>query len=297
MYVVPPQFGELRRRHAAVPGDRPGRDMTTTISNNRNPDGDVMSKNKRSKNNPDNANDAALRVALAANPGATASDLAFDAGMSVSTARGILARMAEDGTATRATDPDATRATYRWTLTATTGTAADMPAPPAAGDTTATPPDTATATPDPAPAPPGTAAAPAKTATVKKRAARTTRRAAKAATTTPAQTPSPAPAAPTPPADSVTDTPAGDTANAGGDAVVLEKLPSGALRGMVEDYLREHPGESFSPTAFKRALEEIHAPRQLSSGAINNALEKLTTGGVAVRTSDAPKKWALKQGA
>ena len=62
---------------------------------------------------------------------------------------------------------------------------------------------------------------------------------------------------------------------------------------MVEDFLRDHPGTEFSPTAVKNALDKIHAPRTLSSGAINNALEKLTLDGVAVRTCDAPKKWAL----
>ncbi|MFJ1460981.1 hypothetical protein [Nocardia sp. N2S4-5] len=192
-----------------------------------------MSKNVRPKSD---ANETALRAALAANPGATVSALAYDAGMSVSTARAILGRMADDGTAVRATDPDAPRATYRWSLT-----------------------DTATG--------------------------RRSARKKKTGTTAPATPPAAAPAKGS-----------DDTARAANGAGTLEKLPSGALRGMVEDHLRAHPGESFSPTALKHALEKVHAPRQLSSGAINNALEKLTSDGIATRTSDAPKKWALAAG-
>ena len=188
-------------------------------------------------------NDAAVRAALAANPGATASALAFDAGMSVSTARTILARMADDGTAIRTTDPDASRATYLWTLADT--------------------------------------APPARTATAKPaaRTARTPGRPKKTGTTAP-------PAAP-----------AKGTAGAGGGAGTVDKLPPGGLRGLVEDHLRDNPGESFSPTALKHALDTAHAPRQFSSGAISNALEKLTAEDVATRTSDAPKKWALTAGA
>ncbi|MDN2502269.1 hypothetical protein FHY52_37125, partial [Nocardia nova] len=69
-----------------------------------------MSKNARPNTDP---NVAALRAALAADPGATASALAFTAGMSVSTARNILGRMADDGTATRITDPDKPNGAHR----------------------------------------------------------------------------------------------------------------------------------------------------------------------------------------
>jgi hypothetical protein len=241
-----------------------------------------MSKKPRSKNN---ANDAVLRDALAATPGATVSALAFDAGMSVSTARTILNTMAAHGTATRTTDPDAPRPLYRWTLT----------------DTTAPDPD-----PAPAPsAPTGADSAPGGGGT---RAAAWARR-TRTKTGTPPPPTDPAPASPdtepTSPASAVPATaPAGATrtraaaagANTGDGAATtgpVEKLPAGALRGMVESHLRENPGQAFSPTALKHALELEHAPRKLSSGAINNALEKLTADKIAVRTSDAPKKWAL----
>lgn len=65
------------------------------------------------------------------------------------------------------------------------------------------------------------------------------------------------------------------------------RLAPGALRGMVEDYLTDHPGESFGPTAIAKAL--VH-----SSGAVNNALENLVAQGVAVRTQDKPKRFAIK---
>ncbi|WP_033433164.1 hypothetical protein [Saccharothrix syringae] len=60
----------------------------------------------------------------------------------------------------------------------------------------------------------------------------------------------------------------------------------GALRGMVEDHLREHPGEEFSPTAIGRALTR-------SAGAVHNAQEKLVENGYALHTSDKPKKYSL----
>ncbi|WP_067885717.1 hypothetical protein [Nocardia vaccinii] len=195
-------------------------------------------------------NDAAVRAALAAHPGATASALAFHAGMSVSTARTILGRMADDGTAVRTTDPDASRATYLWTLADT---------------------------------------APARTAKPAARTARTPGRPKKTGTTPP-------PAATAKPrAGTATGT--RSAASAGGGAGTVDKLPPGGLRGLVEDHLRDNPGESFSPTALKHALDTAHAPRQFSSGAINNALEKLTADEVAIRTSDAPKTWALAAGA
>ncbi|MBV7706825.1 hypothetical protein NOVA_28970 [Nocardia nova] len=203
-----------------------------------------MSKNARSNDDP---NDKALRAALAAEPGATASALAFTAGMSVSTARNILGRMADDGTATRITDPDKPNGAHRWTL-ATTAPAKRAGRAPRGSKK------------------PATAAPAAPAATAKKCAA--ARKGRKAAT-------------------------GGAPADTGSGAAPLEKLPSGGLRGMVEDFMRDHPGESFSPTAIKNALDQIHAPRTLSSGAINNALEKLTTQGVTVRTCDAPKQWAL----
>ncbi len=64
-----------------------------------------------------------------------------------------------------------------------------------------------------------------------------------------------------------------------------QRLSPGALRGMVEDYLRDNSGQ-FSPNAIGKALNR-------SSGAVHNALEKLVESGYAVRASDKPKKYSL----
>ncbi|MEV0704882.1 helix-turn-helix domain-containing protein [Saccharopolyspora sp. NPDC050389] len=66
------------------------------------------------------------------------------------------------------------------------------------------------------------------------------------------------------------------------------RLSKGELRGMVEDYLTERSGEEFSPNAIGTALNR-------SSGAVNNALEKLVADGYAVQTQDKPKRFAAKQ--
>jgi hypothetical protein len=70
----------------------------------------------------------------------------------------------------------------------------------------------------------------------------------------------------------------------GGDKA---RLASGALRGMVEDYLRGHPAEEFSPTAIAKELGGK------SSGAVSNALDKLVEAKTAVKTQDKPRRFAL----
>ncbi|GAA2693160.1 MULTISPECIES: helix-turn-helix domain-containing protein [Actinosynnema] len=66
---------------------------------------------------------------------------------------------------------------------------------------------------------------------------------------------------------------------------VVGRLAPGALRGMVEDHLRDNAGE-FGPTAIGKVLNR-------SAGAVHNALEKLVAAGVVTRTSDKPKRYAL----
>jgi Fe2+ or Zn2+ uptake regulation protein len=72
---------------------------------------------------------------------------------------------------------------------------------------------------------------------------------------------------------------------------VADKLPPGGLRGMVEDALHDNPGRSFTTTEIKHVLDQEYQ-RNISSGAISNALDKLTEQGVARRICDTPRTWA-----
>ncbi len=65
-----------------------------------------------------------------------------------------------------------------------------------------------------------------------------------------------------------------------------DRLPKGGLRAMVEEYLTEHHGESFGPATIGKDLSR-------SGGAVNNALEKLVTDGYAIKTCEAPKRFAI----
>ncbi|WNV90198.1 MarR family transcriptional regulator [Umezawaea sp. Da 62-37] len=85
--------------------------------------------------------------------------------------------------------------------------------------------------------------------------------------------------------DQPTDQPEPDDQPTDDQPEKSQRLAPGALRGMVEDYLRDNSGD-FSPNAIGKALNR-------SSGAVHNALEKLVESGYAVRTSDKPKKYSL----
>lgn len=78
----------------------------------------------------------------------------------------------------------------------------------------------------------------------------------------------------------------GDTADSAAQTATQKtpRLTSGALRGMVEDFLGEHRGQEFSASTIGKALGR-------SSGAVNNALETLVKIGYAVKTQDAPKRF------
>ena len=64
------------------------------------------------------------------------------------------------------------------------------------------------------------------------------------------------------------------------------RLAPGALHGMVEDYLRDHPDDEFGPTKIGHDLGR-------SSGAVSNALERLVASGDAVRSNDRPRRYRL----
>ena len=55
---------------------------------------------------------------------------------------------------------------------------------------------------------------------------------------------------------------------------------------MVEDHLRDHPGQDWGPVAIGKVLHR-------SSGAVANALEILVTQGIAQRTCERPKRYRL----
>ncbi|MGV9832919.1 hypothetical protein ACWDUL_01760 [Nocardia niigatensis] len=63
-------------------------------------------------------------------------------------------------------------------------------------------------------------------------------------------------------------------------------LQPGALRGLVEDWLREHPDQEATPGQISKELNR-------SSGAIVNALFSLVGKGIAVETCERPHKFKL----
>ncbi|UGT53357.1 hypothetical protein [Nocardia asteroides] len=190
----------------------------------------------------------ALWAALCAHPDNTTAALADIAGIGLSTARRLLARWETAGHARQHTDPDAPRAAKTWTQGV--GAPAAIEPDPAL---TAEPAD-----PEPVAPTPDTA----------------TETAVVAPTVNETATPAPEPPV-------VAD----DVAAADAESTV-ERLPAGALRGQVEDHLRDHPGIEFTPHQIGKALDR-------SSGAVHNALIKLTDSGIARQTSTAPKRFTL----
>lgn len=215
----------------------------------------------------------ALWPTLTAHPGSTAAELADAAGTGASTARAILSRWATVGAALRlrSTEPGP-RTPDRWTPATTE--------PDAAADDGTEPqtrpePDIDRAAGEPAEAAP--LAAPDASED-------------QPAPTGPAVTPGPQQPADGPDGDQ-TAVGAPGTPAAGADAVAGQqespvRLAAGALRGQVEDFLRDHPDSEFTPHQIGKSIGR-------SSGAVHNALEKLTAIGTARKTSARPKKYTL----
>jgi predicted transcriptional regulator len=63
-----------------------------------------------------------------------------------------------------------------------------------------------------------------------------------------------------------------------------DKLGKGNLRGLVEEWLDEHPTEEITPSKLGKILDR-------SPGAIFNALQKLVEQGGAVQTSEKPRAY------
>ncbi|PKV76683.1 hypothetical protein [Nocardia fluminea] len=212
----------------------------------------------------------ALWQALETHPGSTSAELAKAARIGIGAARHLLTEWELAGAAWAATDPGKSRAKrVRWTAGAKTDQA------PASEPDTTEPAGTAPAEPStPQPVAPEPAT-PAAQETPADPTPDTTAETAGAAPTDD----EPATVAPQPPAA------ADNTATADAESTA-ERLPAGALRGQVEDFLHENPGKEFTPHQIGKALAR-------SSGAVHNALVKLTDGGTARQTSMAPKKFTL----
>lgn len=227
-----------------------------------------------------------VRSALGANPGTTSAALAIAAGVGKSTAGKILARWHRDGLVDRTTG-DSPRHADTWTLIAPPASATDQDP----GDTEAAPTErvepTEEAT-DNADLPDS-----AENASPATDAAETTE--VPLDTTGGGSDTVENDARPSEPAETVPDeahdanataTPTAASETPDAVATPKERLGKGALRALVEDYLTAHPGESFGPTSIGRELGR-------SQGAVNNALEKMVTDGYAIKTCEAPKRFAI----
>jgi hypothetical protein len=259
-----------------------------------------------------------LWAALHANPNSTATDLSTAAAIGKSTAQKILVKWADDGSVTRTPGiaEGGRRAADLWAIAETTdaapdnaaddGTDIDTPTDSASADE-GTVEDTApaqTKQDEPTTAPTDLDPADLAAATpVGKELAESVN--AEPTTSVPADNdaqdtndptddaaseptePVDAKAASTETAEAAEATTSPDATNTASGDGTAERLAPGALRGMVEDHLRDHPAEQFGPTAIAKALGGK------SSGAVSNALDKLVADGVAVKTQDKPRRFAL----
>ncbi|MFI5589391.1 hypothetical protein ACIA5G_30355 [Amycolatopsis sp. NPDC051758] len=260
-----------------------------------------------------------VRLALAGLPGSTTAALAMAAGVGRSTAAKVLARWHLDGTAVRAAG-DGPRTPDTWTLAQPDNAA---PAP----DTTGTPTDTAatsdtdhastlddvttaeadaTEAPGDGPSvenataqviPQDTSDADVNQATDEKTAETGSTASDEGGASVDATSPPPG-SAPVAPVTNPTDNgsrpaaktpPAGNESSKGTVPAVKERLRKGGLRALVEEYLTERPNESFGPAKIGHDLGR-------SGGAVNNALEKLVADGYAIKTCEAPKRFAINPG-
>ncbi|WP_439381553.1 hypothetical protein [Amycolatopsis lexingtonensis] len=69
------------------------------------------------------------------------------------------------------------------------------------------------------------------------------------------------------------------------EAPKKERLPKGGLYALVKEFLQAHPGDEFGPAKIGTELGR-------SSGAVNNALERLVINGLAAKTCEAPKRFS-----
>ncbi|MEC3915507.1 hypothetical protein [Nocardia sp. CDC160] len=227
------------------------------------------------------ASEDALWTALATKPGSTTNELAQASAVAKTSARKILAGWLADGLVTR--DNTGTDSMFRW-MAAETETAE------AGGETDSGTTEIA-APEEPAPPAADTAPAPAAEAVTEPEIDR----ALVADAEPPAVSAAPAPgradeqaadaAAPAPAEDAPAPTP-GVCPTCGQKVKKSQGTQPGALRGMVEDWLREHPDQEATPGQISKEINR-------SSGAIVNALFSLVGKGIAVETCERPHKFKL----
>ena len=232
--------------------------------------------------------DGKVRAALADNPGLTTAELALAAGIGRSTAGKILARWDRDGVVIRTPgvgprDPD------MWSPAPSDTIAPNVEQP----DTKETAPSTSPRTDSTTDAGvPGAAthdtAPEAEAADAPHGAATPAPDDSTPGDGAPAVLPEPPTASPTDstnPTESRADVSPVDAESA--DASTAKgRLRKGGLRALVEEYLTEHAGQSFGPAKIGKDLGR-------SGGAVNNALEKLTAEGYAIKTCEAPKRFTI----
>lgn len=82
------------------------------------------------------------------------------------------------------------------------------------------------------------------------------------------------------------------TARANKNGNGRQRLPKGALRGLVEDFLREpeRAGQDYTPGDIARKLER-------SAGAVSNCLDKLLAADTVEQTSEKPRRFRLSASA
>ncbi|WP_306358319.1 MULTISPECIES: hypothetical protein [unclassified Nocardia] len=232
------------------------------------------------------AHENALWQALTDHPASTTNELATTASVPKSTARKILAGWLADDLVTRTADDN--RTGFRWRIADTTETVSTAPEPDP--QATSVEPVTEAAAEaseavDPATTADETGIEPADEPDGDKTSAG-------AETEPPADNPDDEHAGTdagddTPTAQS-TDTVAGVCPLCGQPPKPHPRgLQPGALRGQVEDFLREHPGEEFTPGKIAKALGGK------SSGAVYNACFALVGKYVAEHTCERPNKFKL----
>ncbi|UQS26029.1 hypothetical protein L1857_26065 [Amycolatopsis thermalba] len=224
--------------------------------------------------------DGKVRAALADNPSLTTAELALVAGIGRSTAGKILARWDRDGVVIRTPgvgprDPD------KWSLAPSDIAIApdvEQPVTPETAPST----DSETDSTDDAGDPAEAADAPHDAATP---AANDSTPGDDAPAALP-EPPSACPADSTHPAEPLAEVSTTDAETADTAPTAEKRLPKGGLRALVAEYLTEHAGQSFGPAKIGKDLGR-------SGGAVNNALEKLTADGYAIKTCEAPKRFAI----